>query len=75
VAERGREAKLVDAASGRETLVALTSVSKPIVGTTESLAIDFSLAGVPPGSYEFVVSAVDKETGLGSEARTSLKIK
>jgi hypothetical protein len=69
------EAKLVDPASGKATIVAMTSLSKPRVGTTESLFIEFSLLGVPPGSYEFVVSAVDKDTGLTSETRTPLKIK
>jgi VWFA-related protein len=69
------EAKLFEVSSGKTTLVALTSVSKPMVGTTESLVLEFSLAGVPPGSYEFVVSAVDKDTGLASEARLPLNIK
>jgi VWFA-related protein len=69
------EAKLVDPVSKKATILALTSLSKPMVGTTESLVLDFSLAGVPPGSYEFVVSAVDKDTGLTSEARTPILIK
>jgi VWFA-related protein len=69
------EAKLVEASSGRTTLVALTSLSKPKFGKTESIFIEFSLAGVPPGSYEFVVSAVDKDSGLASEARTPIEIR
>lgn len=69
------EARVVDADSGRAFLVAMTSVSKPMVGTTESLVLDFSLAGVPSGRYEFVVSAVDRDTGLASEERVPLLIK
>lgn len=68
------EAKLVDPESGEAMIVALTSVGKPMVGTTESIVLGFSLAGVPPGSYDFVVSAVDKDTGLTSEARVPVKI-
>lgn len=52
----------------------MTSVNKPMVGTTESIFLDFSLAGVPPGSYEFVVSAEDRDSGLTSEGRITLTI-
>lgn len=69
------EASIVDAASGRAFLVAMTSVNKPMVGTTESIFLDLSLAGVPPGSYEFVVSAEDRDSGLTSEGRIPLTIK
>lgn len=69
------EANIVNAASGSAFLVAMTSVNKPMVGTTQSVALDFSLAGVPPGSYEFVVSAVDRDSGLTSEGRIPLLIK
>jgi hypothetical protein len=69
------EAKIVDPVSGKTMIVALTSLRKPMAGTTETLFLEFSLAGVPPGSYEFVVSAVDEDSGLASEARVPLLIK
>ncbi|NTV80733.1 MAG: VWA domain-containing protein [Candidatus Aminicenantes bacterium] len=69
------EAKIVDPVSGKTTILALTSLSKPMVGTTESIFLEFSLAGVPPGSYDFIVSAVDEDSALASEARVPLKVK
>jgi VWFA-related protein len=69
------EAKLVDPASGMMIPLPITSARMTRKGDLEIFFLEMSLAGVPPGNYDFAVRAEETGSGLTSEAKAGIVLR